>query len=94
MLHLLQQTVKVWPVWQAETKGPFPSLPNPLSLFPPFPSPFLRLSRRLEKYNHHFFFLTENLCLIALTAYNSTSSSLDRISPTPGIQYSLFNMET
>ena len=52
MLHLLQQTVKVWPVWQAETKGPFPSLPNPLSLFPPFPSPFLRLSRRLEKYNN------------------------------------------
>ena len=44
MLHLLQQTVKVWPVWQAERKGPFPSLPNPLSLFPPFPSPFLRHS--------------------------------------------------
>ena len=56
MLHLLQQTGKVWSVWQAETKGPFPSLPNPLSLFPPFPSPFLRLSRRLEKYNNHFFF--------------------------------------
>lgn len=55
MLHLLQQTGKVWSVWQAETKGPFPSLPNPLSLFPPFPSPFLRLSRRLEKYNNHFF---------------------------------------
>ena len=62
MLHLLQQTVKVGPVWQAKTKGPFPSLPNPLSLFPPFPTPFLRLSCRLEKYNNHFFFLTEDLC--------------------------------
>ena len=61
MLHLLQQTGKVWSVWQAETKGPFPSLPNPLSLFPPFPSPFLRLSRRLEKYNYHFFSNRESL---------------------------------
>ena len=42
-------------------KGPFPSLPNPLSLFPPFPSPFLRLSRRLEKYNNHFFSNRESL---------------------------------